>query len=118
MTSIVRQESNARLSRAVIHNGVVWLAGITSADCSQDIRGQTREVLAKIEERLIQAGSNKDHILSAQIWLADIVRDFEPMNEEWANWLASDGRPARATCQVAFDDPQLLVEIIVTAATR
>ncbi|MDC6378881.1 RidA family protein [Pseudomonas graminis] len=116
MTSIVRQESNARLSRAVIHNGVVWLAGITAADCSQDVRGQTREVLAKIEERLIQAGSDKDHILSAQIWLANIVRDFDPMNEEWANWLGLDGRPARATCQVAFDDPQLLIEIIVVAA--
>lgn len=118
MTSIDRQESNARLSRAVIHNGVIYLAGITATDCTQDIRGQTLNVLAKIEERLSQAGSDKDHILTAQIWLANIVRDFDPMNEVWSNWLGPAGRPARATCQVAFDDPSLLIEVIVTAATR
>jgi enamine deaminase RidA (YjgF/YER057c/UK114 family) len=38
------------------------------------------------------------------------------MNAEWATWLGDVGRPARATCQVAFDDPDLLVEIIFTAA--
>ncbi|EKT4532749.1 RidA family protein [Pseudomonas sp. 22373] len=116
MTSINRIESNARLSRAVVHNGVVYLAGITATDCTQDIRNQTRDVLQKIEERLSQAGSDKDHILSAQIWLANIVQDFDPMNDEWSNWLGSAGRPARATCQVAFDDPSLLIEVIITAA--
>lgn len=118
MTSINRIESNARLSRAVVHNGVVYLAGITATDCTQDIRGQTREVLAKIDERLSQAGSDKDHILSAQIWLANIVQDFDPMNDEWSKWLGSAGSPARATCQVAFDEPSLLIEVIITAATR
>ncbi|WPK00696.1 RidA family protein [Pseudomonas putida] len=116
MTSINRIDSNARLSRAVVHNGVVYLAGITATDCTQDIRNQTRDVLQKIEERLSQAGSDKDHILSAQIWLANIVQDFDPMNDEWSNWLGSAGRPARATCQVGFDDPKLLIEVIITAA--
>lgn len=118
LTSIDRKESNARLSRAVIHNGVVYLAGVTAVDCSKGIRGQALEVLATIEERLIQAGSDKEQLLSVQIWLADIVRDFDLMNEAWSTWLGSAGRPARATCQVVFDDPALLIEVIVTAATR
>lgn len=116
MTSINRIESNPRLSRAVIHNGVVYLAGITASDCTQDIRSQTRDVLQKIEERLNQSGSDKGHILSAQIWLANIAGDFDSVNDEWSNWLGSAGRPARATCQVAFDDPALLIEVIITAA--
>jgi enamine deaminase RidA (YjgF/YER057c/UK114 family) len=118
MNVINRQESNARLSRAVIHNGVVYLAGVAPADCTQDVRGQTCAVLARIDELLAQAGSDKGHILSAQIWMADMVQHFDAMNEEWGNWLGENGRPARATCQVGFDDPALLIEIIITAATR
>lgn len=116
MTMIERIDSNARLSRAVVHNGTVYLAGITASDCSQDIEGQTRQVLATIQDRLVQAGSDKANALSVQIWLANIVRDFDAMNVVWAEWLGADGRPARATCQVAFDDPDLLIEVIVTAA--
>ncbi|BBP76687.1 MULTISPECIES: RidA family protein [Pseudomonas] len=116
MTSIVRLDSNARLSRAVIHNGVVWLAGVAPADCSQDAGGQTRQVLARIDELLAQAGSDRGRLLSVQIWMARMDLHFEVMNEAWCNWLGDAGRPARATCQVAFDDPDLLLEIIVTAA--
>lgn len=116
MTSIVRQDSNARLSRAVIHNGVVWLAGVAPADCTQDAAGQTRQVLARIDELLAQAGSDRGRLLSVQIWMAKMEQHIDVMNAEWANWLGDAGRPSRATCQVAFDDPDLLVEIIVTAA--
>jgi enamine deaminase RidA (YjgF/YER057c/UK114 family) len=116
MTSIIRQDSNARLSRAVIHNGVVWLAGVAPADCTQDATGQTRQVLARIDELLAQAGSDRGRLLSAQIWMAKMDQHIDLMNEEWVNWLGDVGRPARATCQVAFDDPDLLIEIIVTAA--
>lgn len=116
MTSIVRQESNSRLSRAVIHKGVVWLAGVAPADCTQDAVGQTRQVLARIDELLAQAGSDRTRLLSVQIWMAKMDQHFDVMNEEWITWLGDAGRPARATCQVAFDDPDLLIEIIVTAA--
>ncbi len=116
MTTIERIDSNARLSRAVVHNGTVYLAGVTASDCTQDIEGQTRQVLSTIQECLVQAGSDKGNALSVQIWLADIVRDFDAMNAVWAEWLGAEGRPARATCQVAFDDPDLLIEVIVTAA--
>lgn len=116
MTSVIRQDSNARLSRAVIHNGVVWLAGVAPADCTQDAIGQTRQVLARIDELLAQAGSDRGRLLSVQIWMAKMDEHIDVLNEAWINWLGDAGRPARATCQVAFDDPDLLVEIIVTAA--
>lgn len=116
MTDIVRQQPNARLSRVVIHNNVAWLAGVAPADCTQDAAGQTRQVLARIDELLGEAGTDRSRLLSVQIWMAHMARDLDAMNSEWVQWLGDAGRPARATCQVAFDDPQLLVEIIATAA--
>ncbi|MDB6051215.1 MAG: putative endoribonuclease [Pseudomonas sp.] len=116
MSSIQRQESNAKLSRVVVHNGVAWLAGVAPADCTQDISGQTRQTLARIDEVLALAGTDRQRLLSVQIWMSDMARDVDAMNAEWTAWLGDAGRPARATCQVAFDDPDLLVEIIVTAA--
>lgn len=116
MTSIVRLDSNARLSRAVIHNGVAWLAGVAPEDCAQDFIGQARQVLTCLDERLAQAGSDRGRLLSVQIWMARMDQHFDLMNEAWCSWLGDAGRPARATCQVAFDDPDLLLEIIVTAA--
>ncbi|WP_311970280.1 RidA family protein [Pseudomonas baltica] len=118
MTDIIRQQPNARLSRAVIHNNVVWLAGVAPADCSQDAAGQTRQVLARIDELLKDAGTDRSRLLSVQIWMGHMARDLEAMNSAWVEWLGDAGRPARATCQVAFDDPDLLVEIIVTAAVK
>jgi len=116
MNDIVRIESSARASRAVVHNGMIFLAGATADDRVQDIRGQTEQVLAKIDKYLAAAGSNKSRLLSAQIWLRDIVRDFVPMNEVWDAWTPENAAPARATAQCEMGAPDVLVEIVVTAA--
>ena len=115
-TPIHRIESNARLSRSVVHNGVAWLSGIVAADCTQDIRGQTRQVLARVDELLAASGSDKSRLLSVQIWMKDMSADFAGMNETWSAWVDATQTPARAAAQVMFDDPQILLELIVTAA--
>jgi len=38
------------------------------------------------------------------------------MNALWSDWVDAAHTPARATAQVAFDDPEILLELIVTAA--
>ncbi|HEY0941924.1 MAG TPA: RidA family protein [Steroidobacter sp.] len=116
MSNIVRIETNARASRAVVHNGIVYLCGMTAEDRSQDIRGQTIQVLARIEKYLALAGTNKRHLLTAQIWIRDIVHDFALMNEIWDAWTESGAPPTRATAQCQMSSPDVLVEIIVTAA--
>lgn len=115
MSSINRKLSNKRLSRIVTHGDTVYLAGVTSS-ISGDIGTQTKNVLATIDSLLIEAGSSREKILSAQIWLKDIQRDFEGMNSVWADWVPSDTLPARATCEAKLAADHLLVEIIVTAA--
>ncbi|ABE46261.1 RidA family protein [Polaromonas sp. JS666] len=116
MSDIQRYESTPRLSRVVVHNGIVHLAGITSAVRDGDIIVQTKSVLDTIAARLASVGSSKEKILSAQIWLKDIDRDFAGLNTVWEAWVPADAVPTRATCEAKLAAPELLVEIIVTAA--
>lgn len=115
MSDIVRLESNQRMSRVVKAAGLVFVGGQTSNDKTPDIKVQTQQVLAKIDAFLAQAGIDKTRLVSAQIWLADIARDFAGMNEVWDAWVAPGCAPTRATVQSALAAPELLVEITVTA---
>ncbi|MBB1626013.1 RidA family protein [Achromobacter sp. UMC71] len=117
MTDIVRKDSNQRLSRIVIHGDTVYLAGVTSS-AAGGIAEQTRDALAKIDGYLAQADTDKTRLLSVQIWLKDIDRDFAGMNAVWAEWAPAKALPTRATCEAKLASPDLLVEIIVTAAKR
>ena len=116
MTDITRIEPTQRLSRLVIHNGVAYLAGVTAQDGTLDIQGQTRQVLEKIDGLLAKVGIDKTRMLSVQIWLKDIERDFAGMNEVWDAWVPKGAAPARATGESKLAHPDLLVEILVTAA--
>ena len=116
MSDIQRYESTPRLSRVVVHKDLVYLAGITSAARDGDIKAQTQSVLDTIDARLASVGSSKKKILSAQIWLKDIARDFAGLNAVWEAWVPADAAPTRATCEAKLAAPELLVEIIVVAA--
>lgn len=116
MSNIVRIETDKRRSRTVIYNGMAFIGGMTADDRSQDIKGQTKQALAKIEDFLAKAGTDKSRLLTAQIWIKDIAKDFEGMNEVWNAWTAPNSAPTRATAQCEMAAPDVLVEIIVTAA--
>jgi enamine deaminase RidA (YjgF/YER057c/UK114 family) len=114
MTSITRINPGPRMSQAVIHAGILYTAGQVDAT-APDVGGQTRNVLAKIDALLTQAGTTRSRLLSANIWLADIAT-FDVMNAVWEGWIDRDDPPARATVQSALAGPQYLVEIAVLAA--
>ena len=113
--AIKRIEPGPRMSKAVVHNGVVYLAGLTADDSSQDVKGQTKQILDKIDALLKGAGSDKSKILSANIWLTDMAT-FGEMNAVWDAWVAPGHTPARATVEAKLADPKLQVEIMVQAA--
>ena len=104
-----------RMSRIVVHNGIVYISGQTDAT-AEDIKGQTKNVLAKVDGLLEQAGTSKSNLLTSSIWLKDIGRDFKQMNTVWNGWVDPDNKPVRATVEAAMARPQLLIEIQVTAA--
>ena len=110
---ITRFESGARMSQAVVHNGIVYLAGQVG-ERGSDVSGQTREALAEVDRLLALAGSDKSRILTAQIWLADLA-DFAKMNAVWDAWVSPGNAPARATGESKLAAPDYLVEVIVTA---
>lgn len=114
MSKITRHGSNKILSSAVEYHNFVFLAGMTADDLSQDVSGQTRQVLAKIDAALEALGTDKTRLLNAQIWLKDI-RDRDAMNKLWIEWLPEGGAPARACVQANMADPRHLVEIMVNA---
>jgi len=115
MSTIQRFDVGPRMCEMSVHNGVAYLAGQIAEDGSQDIGGQTRQVLAAIDALLARAGSDKSKILRAQIFLADLA-DFAGMNAVWESWVVPGHTPARATVQAALAKPEWKVEIVVTAA--
>lgn len=113
--TLQRYDVGARMSEMAVHHGTVYLAGQVAADETQDIYGQTRQVLEAIDALLARAGSDKSKILRAQIFLADIA-DFAAMNAVWDGWVVPGHTPPRATVQAALARPGWKVEIVVTAA--
>src|SRR4029434_10391287 len=113
--SIERIKPGSRMSQAVVHGNTVYLAGLTADDASQDVKGQTAQILAKIDALLAQAGTDKSKLLSANIWLTDIGT-WSQMNEVWDAWVAPGSTPARATVEAKLANPALKVEIMVQAA--
>jgi enamine deaminase RidA (YjgF/YER057c/UK114 family) len=109
------QPPGPRMSRCVVRGDTVYLAGLTAADTSQDIKGQTKQILDKIDKFLKEAGTDKSKILSANIWLTDIGT-WGQMNEVWDAWVAPGNTPARATVEAKLANPALKVEIMIQAA--
>ncbi|MFN5645590.1 MAG: RidA family protein [Sphingomonadales bacterium] len=111
---ITRFDTNQRMSQAVSAGGLVFLAGQVASDTTADAAGQTRQILTKIDELLEKAGSGREMMLSANIWLANMA-DFAAMNAEWDAWIPKGHAPARATVQSAMASPNYKVEIAVIA---
>lgn len=114
--TIERYETGPRMSQAVAHGDLVFLAGQVAADVvGTGVTAQTQQILEQIDRLLMQAGSDKSRILSATIYLADIG-GFAEMNAAWDAWVDRDNPPARATVEARLVAPEYLVEIAVTAA--
>jgi enamine deaminase RidA (YjgF/YER057c/UK114 family) len=115
MNDIVRIDQNARRSRALIYNGLLYISGQVPDDRSGGVADQTRQVLAKIDELLKEAGTSKERVLSTQIWLKT-MDDFAAMNAVWDAWVVPGQTPTRCCGKVELNDPRCLVEIVAVAA--
>jgi enamine deaminase RidA (YjgF/YER057c/UK114 family) len=112
---VQRFDVGARLSEMAVHNGVCYLAGQVPEDDTQDIAGQTRQVLAAIDALLARAGTDKTRLLMVQIFIKDLA-DFAAMNSVWDAWVPAGHAPPRATVQAALAKPAWKIEVVATAA--
>ena len=115
--ALKRINPGKRMSEAVIHNGMAYLAGfVAEVAKGQSVREQTADILAQIDATLKKAGTTKSNIVKANIWLTN-MDTFSQMNEAWDAWAPAGATPARAT----VESPRLAaagydVEIMVEAA--
>jgi enamine deaminase RidA (YjgF/YER057c/UK114 family) len=112
---IERQHTTQRMSKIVTHNGTVYLCGQVGAGDS--ITEQTTDCLNRIDTLLAEAGSGREHILQAIIWLSD-MKYFAEMNAVWDAWVPEGHAPARACGEAKLARDVLKVEIIITAALK
>lgn len=114
---IERLETGARMSRIVKHNGTIYLCGQVCKDATQGIKEQTETMLEKVDALLEQAGSDKEHMLSATLYIKD-MKDFSEMNAVWDSWVPEGHAPARACVEASMARDVLLVEISVIAVEK
>lgn len=113
--TINRIEKTPIMHRVVEHGEVLYLGGLTATDASASMKGQTEQVLAKLEDLLRAAGSDRSKVLSAAIYLTD-MKGKSAMNDAWTAFFGDD-LPARATLGVsALGSSDLLIEIVVIAS--
>jgi enamine deaminase RidA (YjgF/YER057c/UK114 family) len=114
--SIQRFENGPRMSRVVVHNDTVYLAGLTAdASVGKSVGEQTKEILDKIDGLLKQGGTDKSKLVQAVIWLQDI-RVVDEFNKVWDAWVVPGQTPARACIEARLQSPAKMIEIQVTAA--
>lgn len=115
---IERQQTKQRMSRIVKHNGTIYICGQVCADATKDITEQTQTMLDKVDELLIEAGSDRQSILSATIYVKSMAEHFTAMNAVWDAWIPEGFAPARACVEASMARDALLVEISVIAAQK
>ena len=114
--SVTRMHTNDRMSQITIHGDTVYLAGQVAQDApGASVADQTRDILARIDSLLAEAGTDKSNAISATIWL-NTMDDFAEMNAVWDAWVPDGHAPARACVEAHMARPGLLVEIVVAAA--
>jgi enamine deaminase RidA (YjgF/YER057c/UK114 family) len=114
MTDVVRKHTNQRMSKIVIHGDTIYLCGQVG-ERGTGIKEQTAEALKRVEALLAEAGSNKQCLLQATVWLSD-MKYFSAMNEVWDDWVEEGFAPARACGEAKLASSELFVELLVTAA--
>ena len=113
--SIERIGTNERSSKIVKHNGVVYLSG--QVGDGESVAEQAHDCLARVDALLDEAGSSREHILQATVWLSDMSY-FAAFNDIWNAWVPSGHAPARACGEAKLAREILKVEVIVTAACK
>lgn len=112
-TPITRINPQAQWSDAVVHNGTAYFVEVPES--GTDITSQTQALLAQAERTLALAGSGKQHLLMATIYIKHMA-DRAAFNAVWQAWLPEGCAPARACVSAEMASPDYLLEIAFTAA--
>ena len=100
---------------------LIFLSSQLSADLKSnkilggDIREQTKQALENVKLLLESAGSSMDDIVKVVIYMRDVKRDFNAMNEVYRKYFKEGEEPARVTVQALSPIGKIDIEIEATA---
>ena len=114
---IERFGQGLRYHDVVSWNGLLFLSGLTDTDEGNTMRHQAEGVLKKADAMLQAHGSDRDHILRAEVFVRDQA-DVATFNEVWDQWINRDTAPARYLAVSKLGREPILVEVVLTAAVR
>lgn len=112
---IKRFEVGSRMSQAVVSGGHVHIAGQVPDNRKAPFEQQTREVLARLDKLMADAGTDKSKLVSVTVLLPHIS-DFDALNAVYDAWIDPANPPARACYEARLADPDLRVEMTAIAA--
>jgi reactive intermediate/imine deaminase len=99
----------APYSVATIWGDLLFISGQVPADTSQDIAGQTEQVMEKLKAIMTEAGTGFEHALKATCFLTDIS-EFSQFNEVYSRYVG-EAKPARSTIECKLAGPAFKVEV-------
>ncbi|QEU07508.1 RidA family protein [Paracoccus yeei] len=112
---MIQRHLQTRINHRIVEaGGILHFGGLIADDLSQDMKGQTAQICAKIEKLLTDIGSSKEQLVTAMLYITDFDQK-EGMNKAWLEWLLAEHLPTRATIGVAELGQNVLIEIVVSA---
>jgi len=104
-----------RWSDVTVFNGIAQFVEVPEQDLTQDIQGQTRQVLEQAKETLKLVNSGPSRVLSVTLFITDFD-NLEAMNEVWDDWFPEGCAPSRACVKAELANPGYLIEMAFSAA--
>ncbi len=102
--------------RAVAHNGYVYAVATDETE-ADGILAQTRNTLAALDRTLADAGSSKECLLQATVYLRDMSMKAD-MDTVWCDWIGPPENWPQRACVGADLAGGDLIEVVVTAIRR
>ena len=117
---VIHHEPHGRASRIVEYNGVLYFEIHAPADATKrqmTMYEQADALLHRFDELLEQYGSDKRHVLRAEIILRN-AEDLDEFNRAWTEWVEEGFQPARVTHTGLVLPESVLLGMVITAARR
>ena len=113
--AIQRFLENDHMSKYVIANNTLYMAGQVADDPALDFEGQLTQILAKIDMHLRNNGLDRTYLLSATVYIDD-YKKWGRLNVLWDAWVPAGHKPVRCCVEAKLAFPEYQVEIAVIAS--
>ncbi len=108
---IISQTAGKPYSRGTRNGNMVFVSGQMGLDANdKEVPGgvgpQMVQTMEYIKEILAEAGATLDDVMMTNVYLADLVGDYDEMNRIYREYFGTTNMPARATVEIsrlAFD---------------